>query len=1135
MFLAGRDSCDGASRRLLPPAPSAPAPSMPPPDAYVKALLLAELLGVHALSPALEFRPHAPLAADANAWWRTLQQRSITSTQRRRRQAGAALPDALAELANSASEGNGADTAHQLLEAHADALVRVLQTLDRVNRRRPSAESGAEAVLGTADDAVAFAAARLLESWEATTATTTTAPHASVFVVNVLLQFCGVGTLHTFHPHVLVASAARRVFSREASWKCATCSRLSEVKGPAAVPLVFRCAACDFNLCRECFTRIPNASALHGGADSTHALLLPQVPERKLQIARFFQLAFRGLGDSARFNTVAWQLAFELRRRVKELPIYRTVEAATSSALLVDMLAHPAFALQVVQHAESDWFPVYMNTWMMGFPSFLGPFLCGTTMTDELRGPTLDGPAAAAAAAVGALGSEWQAGFRALKRQFMAIMRALLATTQHPYVVHATLCWLGCTVLSTTKRRRLNRETNDSLDGFLLNVSTVLVLLSLPSLDADARAPGLLDASYHVGLLSRRAFGDKNVREAPLRDLASIRGEPYVRAKERAEVERVRAHDRACVQRYAAELAGSPRSEAATGPTAFYPLRDAHYGVACNHCYQQNFRGVRYKCAFCDDIDICAGCFALFCRQSESARGRIDGVLTTGLGSPQVHMLDHVFLRVGTPVPLYETRHFEVIKFEKAAFRAGPTPDESSEALACADCGGALAAAGVAFKCSNCFDPRFVCAACVAREERPGDPHRMHYSPLAPALQYLSLSHPSALLPRTAANLETELLYMAIKSLHYGPLLTLSKLIGILKEMHDLQAFCYSEEQQLAYETQQRRADGDSDDRATCQRPLKLSSHYSVGRSRLADLDAKNAVMELHLLEISSRLEYHDVVAALSKPECGDSGSSNGVPSQRKVITNVLSLGPLTASSLSSPSLASRASNQLSVLADKWRFSGLLVRDGKLVLAHLVVLVVRCAGLSDQCPSSSFWKLVHESGSAMLQGVGDLDTRARWTLNAATTRLEAAQFLGETTADDESATDDGSSQDDETLLLDDDDGDELNEDDALALLEKQAADAGTAAARATASVVDRSVIERHLLSAQHVDPFTREPLTVEMLVPCDALRREIRLYLQAKLRQFQSAKAEDVLATWGLGWNCLFDSDGDVAASSDES
>lgn len=1519
--------------------------------------LVTELLDVHALSTAIEYRANKPVAVNAREWWRHVQLKSILACQRRMRRGGSggefgdactdttrqtALPDLISGLSGNTQS---------LQDVFTEALFKILQGLDRVNRRITAAPAPAQdasqratedvaVVMESVDDAIAYAAGQLLKTWEAA-ATTDETPlptlaDASVVVINMVLQFYGVGSLHAFHPHVLVASSVRRVFGRATNWKCSVCSRFSEIKGPSAAPLVYRCAACDFNLCRECFTRIPNLSQQQQASDSA------VYAREKLRVGRFFQLAFRHLADSESFQLIAGKLGFELRQRVKELPIYRAVEVAAGTELLVDMLKCPAFALQVVKHTDCDWFPVYMNTWMMGFLSFLGPFVRGTSISDEPRAVTAGAASDGQGAAKATLGVEWQEGYRMMKRNFMSVMRSLLAKSQHLYVADATLSWLGCTVLSTNKRRRMNRETNDMLDGFLINISTILVALSLPNLDEEERSSGLIDASYHTGSLSLRAFGDKNVREAPLRDLASIRGEQYVADKLRDEEERLRTHDRRHLANY---KACAKMAAAAEEETRFYPIRESHYGVACNQCYQQNFQGVRYKCAFCDDIDICGSCFELFSQQSASARGRIDGVLTTGLESPQVHMLDHVFIRVGTPVPLYETRHFEMIKFEKDKFRVennnsvpsvttgeGESVAVVDQSLQCAVCDCSLEETPVSFKCSNCFDTRFVCADCVKREEYWRDPHKMHvpghlyfaitsswrftYSPHTPALHYKSLSHPSALLPRETFNQETELFYMAIKSMHYGPLLTLSKLIGTLKELQDLQAFCFCEEEQLKYETKQRRRS-----RIASRRPLKMSSHYSASKVRIVDLEATKTMTELHLLEISTvtewlafyakacrwllklaspsqnasvelltdlsdafiqfpehfftdlcdivyllgleHLDYHDVLAELGKMEISPGGETvvepilimlvqliasreltrnphlrvqalkalmallsffskskhnstikavferntllrecvvpgvltfheemekyhvrnNGlvfnsnassgdhllwgflptrvsvtlllrylwqIPSQRKVITNLFHLG-----NLSSPqSPTSLASGQLSVLVSglwsdvaklldegtskidtllqlreiqesawegnlvslpfrpammdgyialhskqlrltfrmlmealellswmgdsvpfkkvmlkpelseqcarivsflmssvgaanetkSWKFSAQLMRDGKLVLANLVMLIVRCSGLSDKCSASSFWKLVQESGSVAANCIGDLDTRERWSLNAVTTRLESARFLCET-VDEESGSTDGeeaSSQDD--FVDGEDEGEEdeeMDEDQALALLEKQAADAVVAARRTSTStassranqaqsiarhlgkrfvsslakdgrfdykrfvgaldmlrrsssgtstteaveyeyidaswvvlffeamkkcremielhasmdeflgeipeeyldpllntimtdpvrlpsgqILDRSVIERHLLSSQHVDPFTREPLTVEMLVPCDALRREIRLYLQSKMKHFRKNDKEDVLATWGLGWNYLFDGDG---------
>ena len=46
-------------------------------------------------------------------------------------------------------------------------------------------------------------------------------------------------------------------------------------------------------------------------------------------------------------------------------------------------------------------------------------------------------------------------------------------------------------------------------------------------------------------------------------------------------------------------------------------------------------------------------------------------------------------------------------------------------------------------------------------------------------------------------------------------------------------------------------------------------------------------------------------------------------------------------------------------------------------------------------------------------------------------------------------------------------------------------------------VVDRSTIARHLLSDQ-IDPFTRQPLTMDMVVPQPELQQEIQAWIEAK-------------------------------------
>ena len=64
------------------------------------------------------------------------------------------------------------------------------------------------------------------------------------------------------------------------------------------------------------------------------------------------------------------------------------------------------------------------------------------------------------------------------------------------------------------------------------------------------------------------------------------------------------------------------------------------------------------------------------------------------------------------------------------------------------------------------------------------------------------------------------------------------------------------------------------------------------------------------------------------------------------------------------------------------------------------------------------------------------------------------------------------------------------------------------------AVVDRSTISRHLLSDQF-DPFNRQPLTMDMLIPMPELKARIHAFLtearqQRKLRQQQQQmKQED--------------------------
>ncbi|GAB9477752.1 Ubiquitin conjugation factor e4, partial [Globisporangium polare] len=149
--------------------------------------LVVELLDVHALSTAIEYRANAPIAVNVREWWRHVQQKSILACQRRMRRGGSggesndtsarqmALPDLISGLSGDAQA---------LQDVFTEALFKILQALDRVNRRMTTAAAASQApdatqratedvvvVLENVDDTIAYAAGQLLETWEEAAAT----------------------------------------------------------------------------------------------------------------------------------------------------------------------------------------------------------------------------------------------------------------------------------------------------------------------------------------------------------------------------------------------------------------------------------------------------------------------------------------------------------------------------------------------------------------------------------------------------------------------------------------------------------------------------------------------------------------------------------------------------------------------------------------------------------------------------------------------------------------------------------------------------------------------------------------------------------------------------------------------------
>lgn len=818
------------------------------------------------------------------------------------------------------------------------ALQRLLRELDGVNRRYESLTDDQSGALARADDCIGSTLGRLMATWSAEdnqeqkTATgtaslppgmarwsteenrqqkpaTTDPPRGYnapyyVVAVNELIQHSDVGHVHAAHEHVLIESCATRVFESFSAaaiveWPCNQCGRtlqfstdtlysMGERRAVHAAShssaVVFRCAMCKFHLCPTCFEAGPE----HNG------LSQPPVFTPKLQIQRFFSLLLPHLETQSCNERIVRHLATEIRRRVFEVAVFRIADIAGLTRLFRELIEHPSSALHLVKPLPSSdpmddsiipWFPQSVVTWQMSMLSFLGPFFCATTITKELM-ISPDG----VESTIPSVRDQWTKFYSGMfMENLSAIMRVLLAETQHPLVVDATLSWIATVVISINKRRLMNHDAEDRLDGFLINVNQVLASTSLEVLlvDATQKDASTINLAYHQGFVSIRGFGDKDYPEIPLRGSG---GKVAAMIEEETKLRQV---DQICISEFDRTKKSDPVAQGCSSKSYFYPDLKRNFGVYCDRCSTPHFPGPRYKCAFCEDSDLCQACFDVYSKQSaEDPRRQGDGpdsrkmskFVTLQMSGREiekgVHNLDHVYLRVGVPVPLCNAMHFEWMDFDSSKVSYGSSnvssaarPDQEcgDEAINCADCSRSLDDVDVLFKCSNCFDSRFVCETCLEAEERERDPHKMHapghlylsitrgwrrlYSPHAKSLHFRSLSFLPSLVPRVRFDKASDVFHLAIKCMHHGPLATLDRYVRLVKEAKELETFCLCEEESFEFESMAQRtaAHEPRSNRGPVfpgryrRRSTKMSSYYNSSKTRLREMSATIAFLDGHL------------------------------------------------------------------------------------------------------------------------------------------------------------------------------------------------------------------------------------------------------------------------------------------------
>ncbi|CAI5733387.1 unnamed protein product [Peronospora farinosa] len=863
--------------------------------------LVAQVLNVHLLSPSLCFSAGELVAVDAGEWWKEVQRQSIALVQG---------PETLARTCWN----SWVWTLHETFEDVAIDLWKekagdyYVQALDLVIKtwERTKTKQGREPhqgqrkivmdVLKSVETQVAFVAAKLLQHWALESekimveSVEKLSKLMAVVVVNMLLQPCKVGMRHTFHDHVLLPSLPRCAFVGSKEWKCSVCERITQTTGAVAdrVKCVYRCAACDFNLCRECFTRIPNTTAYHRSS--------PIADMTKLTTDHFFALVVPQL-ENKTSAAVVRQIAQELRRRVLELyphnffgiaefvQIFHSLLKSDRSAAIALVLSPPA-SIPSSGRPAAAWFPLFMRTWTMSLSTLLGPFLRASTMLDGTN--ELDAAVRAAngsAVAESSLRAQWTYGYAELRDTLQGLMRTLLADDQHPLVVDATLSWLALTLMTADPRRRLNYDVHERIDGFLVNVTTMLLAHTLPVLEKAQHDPSVIDSSYHQSLEPVRVYASNGFPEVPLHYSRCTQDVGANDSASNVEVCEITARDETCITKHNAHISQLEQDEHDVEkiPSTFYPRLSCHEGVVCDQCEFSHLHGVRYKCAFCGDMDLCSDCFEIFRLHQAATDSSSESESEISL-----HNLDHIFLRIESPIPVFALKHFQPLPAEwlasskqrSASSNVNECITEGFDApkMKCADCGYVLGAGGkpddVFYKCANCFATRVVCAACLAREEKcsNGNPNDLHapghvyfvvtdpwrrclpipWDEVLRKLHFRRLLHPPALIPRLRFPRDTELFYMTLKYLHFGPLTTLSRWLSMVKEVQELQAICACDEEQLERERRRRRRRQNGSQR----KPLKQSAHYKASKARLEVIRVKCVKVELHLLASANVAEW---------------------------------------------------------------------------------------------------------------------------------------------------------------------------------------------------------------------------------------------------------------------------------------
>jgi hypothetical protein len=491
-------------------------------------------------------------------------------------------------------------------------LIPILRCLDRINQFQDNKAQGIQDQQPSIDDlykdlshAIGFVSCRLIcEIWREVKSNESTPPHQSfgMLLINMLLQHTSVGSLHAFHPHVLVRSNVTRVFQKPvASWKCTVCNRMTPSKQNNVRICMYRCAPCGFHLCKECFTRIPNhmedgtrtstSSSCIGGISrmktdsptSSSSSSPHRMEERVLyRMDNFFQLALNqmaGLSGPATqivpADILHLDLANAIRWRLMEMPVSNGFEMLPLMEMFLDMAHVKSF----MQHLTTSicWMAPFLSGVKVQTLSFLGPFFWFSTIT-EANLPTNSSNTRGNKFEAMRLKRERQFEAKKVQEMLAQFLKVLLDPEKHSKKTReAVLCWLASCIEANCLRGRLDDAVEESTDGFLINLSAAIVRNALVL--TRQLSQYCFEPSQPL-YLTPRIYNQEN--ETPVKKIDDCRVEVCKKEHKMSTSE------------------------------CFYPKYTRHMGVVCDVCHTSDLEGVRYKCANCQDYDLCSGCYQTF-------------------------------------------------------------------------------------------------------------------------------------------------------------------------------------------------------------------------------------------------------------------------------------------------------------------------------------------------------------------------------------------------------------------------------------------------------------------------------------------------------------------------------------------